>query len=356
MRCRSRSCSQDSSENEHFYTPGYGLKNRGHYPYNVSAESGIFSGPYNRSESAKNRLVGYIYDILPDDMKGPVDEMMKKWKKPLFSTSPAKKNFFSMQPQDLLTFCVLLITLGSAVFSLLILANGLNRDQTVRNGKYDSIDYAHKQFQKKGSFPYAIVDEFGNPLGGKKAAIQFAYDRKYKNFEDNNPVLNDDEILERLTLKAADNAMKILEDWKKEEASKEARKRDVIQKLKEFGHFGTTVVKPLDIDGEIEGNDESKDKKEDSKIVEPLQGTEEVEDVDKSKEGNTESVLEKEEQQPQEQVRQKRDTKDMSMKENPFSVEKVSVVKREDDPFRFVKSEDDPFRFVKSEDDPFRFQ
>ena len=51
-------------------------------------------------------------------------------------------------------------------------------DDTVpaSNGKYRSIQFAHDQLTKKED-KFQVLDEDGNPLGGKRAAIQFAFDK-----------------------------------------------------------------------------------------------------------------------------------------------------------------------------------
>lgn len=279
-----------------------------------------------------------VSDIIPDVITDPFANLLKKWKKSkseLYSTSRVKSPFFAIRPEELLLICVFGITVGSVVFTVLVLTNALNRNDMARNLKYDSIEYAHQRVLDKiqRAVPNVIVDEFGVPLGGKKAAIQFAHDLRNKILEEENNEMEDEEILNRLTMKVAIDAMKILDDRKIQQADKATQRQILLEKLGRSGHFGTTMlVKPLDLNEEVDG--------------------------DEAKDDNGKADPEKEEKQPQEPTRHKRDLGEMSMKENPFRIEKMSIVKREaDDAFRFVKSEDDPFkRIVSSEDDPFRFQ
>merc|ERR1719384_2640374 len=87
----------------------------------------------------------------------------------------------SMKINDILPIVVMIITLGSAIFTVYMLTNALNKANRNRNGKYDSIQYAHDGTVSEDSiYSMTIVDENGIPLGGKKASIQFAYNLRQK--------------------------------------------------------------------------------------------------------------------------------------------------------------------------------
>merc|ERR1711936_230775 len=114
----------------------------------------------------------------------------------------------------------------------------------------------------------AIVDEDGNFLGGKKASIQFAYDltktRDHKDTadhqilsvdnEDIKPNIENEEVLEKLTIQTVDKVMKLFDGIKiKEKAKQNEVKRELLlQKLSEFGHFGTSMVKPMELEAEAD--------------------------------------------------------------------------------------------------------
>ena len=71
----------------------------------------------------------------------------------------------------------MITTFGSAIFTVFMLTNSLNKVQRNRNGKYDSIQYGHEKHMENLQIPHPILDENGVALGGKKASIQFAYNR-----------------------------------------------------------------------------------------------------------------------------------------------------------------------------------
>lgn len=163
-----------------------------------------------------------------------------------------------------------------------------------QNGKYASIEYAHEKKLKQDEFK--IVDEYGNPLGGKKAAIQFAYDMKRTELEKSNDrienkasiMLNDNNIpIEKEVSnynaesnssdEISDNeedfydALQLLDDLKQmgdllkqksfeskepqlENGSVEAAKlkttveEEKLKKLRSFKSFATTKLRPLDLE------------------------------------------------------------------------------------------------------------
>jgi len=293
LRCRSRSCSRASSE-EDFYspstsgsqappkvsgsptshfgsTPGYGLKfhpRESRYRQNLDSgflEDSNVSGEFKPS-SLMTKLAEKTSDILPQDVKGNLSHLKKRWKKynsALYSSGPIRTH--SMKLNDILPIVVMVITLGSAIFTVCMLTNALNKAERLRNGKYESIGYAHeKEMEKLRVVETPIIDENGMVLGGKKASIQFAYNMRQKleqnkqglskDHEKKDLELTDEEIINRLTLKVANDVMKMKVDEdtvKDQEVENSAKKERLLKKIGEFGHFGTSAVEPLDLDEKI---------------------------------------------------------------------------------------------------------
>ena len=124
-------------------------------------------------------------------------------------------------------------------------------------------------------------------LGGKKASIQFAYNQWQEVIEDESidseeeTVLANDgievakskikeenelkiepsnEMLKKITLETVNSVMKILDEQKEKDKEREV----LLKKLSEFGHFGTSVVKPLELDespNNVEDSDAIKEEK-----------------------------------------------------------------------------------------------
>ena len=134
---------------------------------------------------------------------------------------------------------------------------------------------------------FLLVDENGIMLGGKKASIQFAYNQWQEVIEDESidseeeTVLANDgievakskikeenelkiepsnEMLKKITLETVNSVMKILDEQKAKDKEREV----LLKKLSEFGHFGTSVVKPLELDespNNVEDSDAIKEEK-----------------------------------------------------------------------------------------------
>jgi len=84
--------------------------------------------------------------------------------------------------ETLVTVCLGVVMFSSIVFSV-YMGTHYTRFST-QNGKYKSIEYGtNKRIQtlkEQGRIiDYDLKDELGNNLGGKRAAIQFAYEQKY---------------------------------------------------------------------------------------------------------------------------------------------------------------------------------
>ena len=86
---------------------------------------------------------------------------------------------------------ILVFIASTAILGLCVLHHGLSHGNRL-NLKYASIEYGHQKRLSDPSF-LSVMDEKGNALGGKKAAIQFAHDlQKMKNEEQ--------DIINRLSL------------------------------------------------------------------------------------------------------------------------------------------------------------
>ena len=167
-------------------------------------------------------------------------------------------------------------------------------------------------------------------LGGKKASIQFAYNQWQEVMEDESidsekeTVLANDgseagkakikeenelkvepsnEMVKKITLETVNSVMKILDEQKAKDKEREV----LLKKLTEFGHFGTSVVKPLELD-------ESPNDAEDSDAI---------------------KAIKEEKPQPSKDVKKKRKKRNgLSPRKEPFRFNQESPVK---DDFRVTE-------------------
>ena len=296
---------------------------------------------------SREKLAQTASSLISEDLKTNIADLRRQWRKQktaLYSSSPIKKRSVAGIPaNDFLPLMVLFITLGSAIFTICLLVNAVNHKASIlsnQNGKYGSIEFAHQKKMEKLNKIFPVRDENGNILGGKRASIQFAYNmrNKIENNESPDEVENvkvvekkelreevkefdDEEIINRLTLRMAEDLLKVYQQnvEKQDGPNKEA----LVKKLGEFGHFGTSVVKPLDLNEAISGDSIDSDVKEVEKSAE-----EAIENEIKiaSEETKESSGFEK---------RDAEITGQVSRNDNPFRVYKADPVKVEDDPFRF---------------------
>lgn len=104
--------------------------------------------------------------------------------KRLFETSHRDVTVFgvSFKLDEAIPVLVLVFVALSAVVTVTTLTTALRRSHDVArpapaNGKYRSIQFAYDQLMKEDDDQgFQVVDEHGNALGGKRAAIQFAFD------------------------------------------------------------------------------------------------------------------------------------------------------------------------------------
>ena len=116
----------------------------------------------------RSKLVEKASHMISDDVKNNLADLKKQWKKQkmaLYTNSPTRNNFISMRTHDLLPIVVMLITMGSALFTLLIMFNALNNNPSHKNMKYESIEFAHRKKMEQMEKMFPIVDEFGTALG-----------------------------------------------------------------------------------------------------------------------------------------------------------------------------------------------
>jgi hypothetical protein len=121
----------------------------------------------------------------------PVDSLWESFATPLadfkqhFKSRPSfvdDRVKVKLNLETLITGCLGIVMFSSIVFSVYMGTHLTGSNPG--NGKYRSIEYGtNKRIQtlrEEGRIiDYDIKDEFGNTLGGKKAAIQFAYEQKY---------------------------------------------------------------------------------------------------------------------------------------------------------------------------------
>ncbi len=110
---------------------------------------------------------------------------------------------------------------------------------TAHNGKYASIEFGSRRrreaLRAEGkTLPEDLRDDDGAELQGKRAAIQFAYDKAVKN--KNGDAKEEDPLIEEMKkeVMAASG----------ESEEKKAAKVRLLDKISKFGHFATTKVEP----------------------------------------------------------------------------------------------------------------
>jgi len=171
-------------------------------------------------------------------------------KKRLFETSSQPGfNVFGVRYKldEVIPWAVLGFVLICAIFTVTTLTSGLRRvhDDTVpaSNGKYRSIQFAHDQLTKEEG-KFQVLDEDGNPLGGKRAAIQFAFNKR-NNGGDKVDLQNHFDTLD--LFKTIDDMAEEKDTAsvpeQPEEMSEQARQERVVKAIASFGApFSTSQV------------------------------------------------------------------------------------------------------------------
>ena len=219
-------------------------------------------------------------------------------------------------------------------------------------------------------------------LGGKKAAIQFAYNLKNK-LEENEEIvkeeniLSDEEIVNRLTLKVTNDVMKMYEELE-ENLDKDAKRQKLLEKIAKFGHFGTTKVKALDLDAKVEPKkvepEPEKVQNEPKKVENEPEKVEnephEIQDEPQNEKINPEKA--QNEPQNEEIKLEMNQIKPVEVKNEPVNIEEAlekihKKLEKLENPKKKkrdlmsknvnpLKVEDDPFRFLSKSEEDFRLQ
>ncbi len=157
-------------------------------------------------------------------------------------------------------------------------------------------------------------------------------------------VLTDQEIIDRLTFKVANDVMVKMEKMQQEEESA-AQKKLMLEKMNQFGHFGTSRVEPLDLEVQGKVGKESVETMEDLEQAEVEVVAEKQDqrddEVEPTKDGKVEPTKEEDKVKPSKELKKvkkmkKRDL--ISKKDDPFRINDAEAVmtKAEEDPFRFM--------------------
>jgi len=243
------------------------------------SHSSIGSGISRRSslfDPVPNPEGSYVSNRTIWEMFTPIRDLKKKWRgRPSYLDNPKDISFvdkFSLEPQQILGFLMLVVILASVGFMFLISFRNIDEVNKEMNNKYKSIEYGRQKqldrLREEGRLLAEVRDEQGNLLGGKKAAIQFSYDQdqeaKLKRDKDigergeddlkaENPTedrnietgqevkigmqvtkSSKDEVKTGVQMKSDDDRLKNLENEVKELEEEKSRKLVLIEKVKMF--------------------------------------------------------------------------------------------------------------------------
>jgi len=248
---------------------GYGVGtdiSHGSIGSGISRRSSVFY-PFPNPEGS------YVSNRTIWEMFTPIRDLKKKWRgRPSYLDNPKDISFvdkFSLEPQQILGFLMLVVILASMGFMFLISFRNMDEVNKEMNNKYKSIEYGRQKqldrLREEGRFLAEVRDEHGNLLGGKKAAIQFSYDQEAKlkgdkdigergeddlkaenpddrNIETGQEVnigmqitkSSKDEVKTGVEMKSDDDGLKNLENEVKELEEEKSRKLVLIEKVKMF--------------------------------------------------------------------------------------------------------------------------
>jgi len=147
----------------------------------ISRRSSMFD-PFLNPEGS------YVSNRSTWEMFTPIRDLKKMWRgRPSYLDNPKDISFvdkFSLEPQHLFEFLMLVVILTSVGFMFLISFRNMDEVNKEMNNKYKSIEYGRQKqldrLREEGRLLEEVRDEHGNLLGGKKAAIQFSYDQEAK--------------------------------------------------------------------------------------------------------------------------------------------------------------------------------
>jgi len=147
----------------------------------ISRRSSMFD-PFLNPEGS------YVSNRSTWEMFTPIRDLKKMWRgRPSYLDNPKDISFvdkFSLEPQQLFEFLMLVVILTSVGFMFLFSFRNMDEVNKEMNNKYKSIEYGRQKqldrLREEGRLLEEVRDEYGNLLGGKKAAIQFSYDQEIK--------------------------------------------------------------------------------------------------------------------------------------------------------------------------------
>jgi len=262
-------------DGEKFFTPGMGASPEGDSGFNDD-----YSSPVSEGGAGSLNIRGLKATLstpIKELFSSPNEKFFEEKKtshtfSTSFSTKKGRRLFESSNTSSIfgVTFkidevipvLVLAFVALSAVVTVTTLTTALRRSHGVSrpapNGKYRSIQFAHDQLTQppagEESDKFQVLDEEGNVLGGKRAAIQFAYDLKEEDSplptnEENNGQRHFDGLdlfrqIEEMT--ADDEAVgKPGEGEVQAQMSDEEKRERLMSHINSFGHFATSQVANL---------------------------------------------------------------------------------------------------------------
>jgi len=284
-----RSTPQDKLDHGVEVDSGYHGADSGYQGLIHSGRTDRSSGQKSSYEPFSNPDGSYVNTSIWETISSPVVDLRKKWRsRPSFVDERSSGPWFRAQPQQILGGLVIIVMIASLGFAVLTYQRHLkHRQATDVNEKYKSIHYGtvkrKERLEEEGRVMNEIRDEMGNELGGKRAAIQYHHDLKEKERggipvveqdeveieieEDNSfeeKAMKDDQAPIKTIMELAEEIRQLtdmleqkvenpnnrpFEDYydeviRDELDEKQKQKQEVLQKVKQFGHFASSKVAP----------------------------------------------------------------------------------------------------------------
>ncbi|CAB4055305.1 unnamed protein product [Lepeophtheirus salmonis] len=157
-----------------------------------------------------------------------------------------------------------IVVLSGAVYSVQITLNSSRERGVKLSGKYASILYAHQRVynsSRPSRIPLGVIrDESGKVLSGKRAAIQFSYNKR-------NVVIQDTQT--DTETPPAPKVVKVEPSQSQSESNSneitENKRKEIVKKVASFGHFATSrKTNEKEIRGVKKGGKELEDEKKGS--------------------------------------------------------------------------------------------
>merc|ERR1719187_2692303 len=294
-----------NNNNNNYVTPDSGYHGRSFTTASVSNGSRYdpFSNP-DGTYIASDADTSSVWEAVVS----PVLSLKNKWRtRPSFVDDSRSSRWDKITPQQILggiVFIVMIASFGFAILTYQRHMKGAKEVQEQQNSKYDSIQFGTanrvKRLQEEGRGPgEEVLDVEGNVLGGKKAAMQYGHDIRVKedNMEEPLEEKEEDKKLEPLEeflgIKEEMEKLASLLDQARENAmdsgekdavkDEEEKKRRLLEKVRNFGHFASTKVAPpkMEIGDEVVTDDagesaeeavgEAREKDNLTKLIEEVQ-------------------------------------------------------------------------------------